>query len=54
MLVWLLTGEEEADGDSDAAEELSRGVETLNLRYPTPQVTSIMAPYHPNLMSASR
>ena len=55
MLVWLRTGEGEADGDSnEVAEELSRGMEILNLRYPSPQVNSILTPYHPNLMSASR
>jgi hypothetical protein len=54
MLVWLFAGEEEADGGSDEVPELSSGMQVLGLRYPSPQVTSVMAPYYPNTMSASR
>lgn len=46
--------EEEADGGSDEVEGLSSGMQVLGLRYPSPQVTSVMAPYYPNTMSASR
>jgi hypothetical protein len=54
MLGWLFAGEEEADGGSDEVPELSSGMQVLGLRYPSPQVTSVMAPYYPNTMSASR
>jgi hypothetical protein len=45
--------EDSADGDSEV-EELSSGMQVLGLRHPSPQVTSVMALYHPHIMSASR
>ncbi|KAG0561999.1 hypothetical protein KC19_9G109300 [Ceratodon purpureus] len=46
--------EDDEDGESGEVEELSSGLQVLGLRYPSPQVTSVTAPYHPNTMSASR